>query len=412
MDRTDAERERLRDYLTGPGLDHAIFAPGFVEAVGARRLTAIRGEARKGLGTLESIRPDGEAGAYLVDGRRGVVRAEVGVDERGLITLLALEPVSTGRPRSIGQRVRELLPVLVALLVAPAVVLIALGGALAGSWSAVLPALLTALALLVVCRLGTPWCWVSQHTRAVTAAAVLGLVVVGLVRLPGLPAGHLGWSGVVFPALTVLAAVAGVSGSREAPAERAPLLIANPLPGSRVLVGQGGGKAVNHHADHPDQRYALDLLCLGPRGARARGLAPRDLAAYRAYGAVVAAPCDATVVSVVDGLADQPVQASPFERAGLERQPVCGNHLVLRTEWAEDVHLVLAHLRAGSLLVAAGDRVTAGQPLAEVGNSGNTTEPHLHLHAEARTPEGTTPVRLRMVAHPGREPRRGRRLDH
>jgi murein DD-endopeptidase MepM/ murein hydrolase activator NlpD len=43
------------------------------------------------------------------------------------------------------------------------------------------------------------------------------------------------------------------------------------------------------------------------------------------------------------------------------------------------VYAVLAHLRRGSLLVAKGQRVTAGQQVAECGNSGNSTEPHLHF---------------------------------
>lgn len=42
----------------------------------------------------------------------------------------------------------------------------------------------------------------------------------------------------------------------------------------------------------------------------------------------------------------------------------------------------LAHLRPGTVTVATGDRVRAGQLLGEVGNSGDTTEPHLHLYAE------------------------------
>ena len=42
----------------------------------------------------------------------------------------------------------------------------------------------------------------------------------------------------------------------------------------------------------------------------------------------------------------------------------------------------LAHMKQFSVLVSAGDTVTAGEPLGRVGNSGNTSEPHLHIHAE------------------------------
>ncbi|NLF75825.1 MAG: M23 family metallopeptidase, partial [Chloroflexi bacterium] len=57
-----------------------------------------------------------------------------------------------------------------------------------------------------------------------------------------------------------------------------------------------------------------------------------------------------------------------------------GNHVVI--EVAEDAYLYIAHLQRGSLLVAEGDRVAAGQEIGRVGNSGNTTEPHIHIHLQ------------------------------
>jgi murein DD-endopeptidase MepM/ murein hydrolase activator NlpD len=45
------------------------------------------------------------------------------------------------------------------------------------------------------------------------------------------------------------------------------------------------------------------------------------------------------------------------------------------------INVVLAHLRRGSIAVRLSESVTAGQGLAEAGNSGNTSEPHLHRHA-------------------------------
>jgi murein DD-endopeptidase MepM/ murein hydrolase activator NlpD len=65
---------------------------------------------------------------------------------------------------------------------------------------------------------------------------------------------------------------------------------------------------------------------------------------------------------------------------------VAGNHVVLATAGARFV--VLAHLRRGSLCVAPGDTVAAGHPLAECGNSGNSTQPHLHLQVMDDTDPG------------------------
>jgi murein DD-endopeptidase MepM/ murein hydrolase activator NlpD len=56
--------------------------------------------------------------------------------------------------------------------------------------------------------------------------------------------------------------------------------------------------------------------------------------------------------------------------------------------------VLLAHLQHGSVAVATGDPVTVGDPIGRVGNSGNTTEPHLHIHAfDPRTGEGV-PIRF------------------
>lgn len=54
-----------------------------------------------------------------------------------------------------------------------------------------------------------------------------------------------------------------------------------------------------------------------------------------------------------------------------------GNHVIVEQDGVYAVH---AHLRRGSVTVAVGDPVEVGHPVGEVGNSGNTSEPHLHFH--------------------------------
>jgi murein DD-endopeptidase MepM/ murein hydrolase activator NlpD len=56
---------------------------------------------------------------------------------------------------------------------------------------------------------------------------------------------------------------------------------------------------------------------------------------------------------------------------------VLGNHIVI--DLGDGAYALLAHLRRRSALVTAGQRVRAGQPLAACGNSGNSTEPHVHF---------------------------------
>ena len=79
-----------------------------------------------------------------------------------------------------------------------------------------------------------------------------------------------------------------------------------------------------------------------------------------------------TIVAATDGLQDL---VPPEE----DRQNLAGNHVIVGCQGAE---VVLAHLLEGSVSVRPGDRVTPDTLLGRVGNSGNTTEPHLHLHAK------------------------------
>jgi murein DD-endopeptidase MepM/ murein hydrolase activator NlpD len=62
------------------------------------------------------------------------------------------------------------------------------------------------------------------------------------------------------------------------------------------------------------------------------------------------------------------------------QEDAVGNVIIIETDTGHFV--LLAHLRHGSLQVAEGDVVTAGQPIAKAGNSGNTTISHLHLQVQ------------------------------
>lgn len=145
-----------------------------------------------------------------------------------------------------------------------------------------------------------------------------------------------------------------------------------PLRSGSYYVAHGGSSPlINAHNVSKSQRYALDIVALNPLGLRAGGLLPADNARYVIFDQPVTAPCAGQVTAAVDGLPDlTPPQMDPGNPAG--------NHVVID---CPEAVLLLAHLRSGSVLVRAGETVTAGQPVGRVGNSGNTTEPHLHIHA-------------------------------
>lgn len=131
------------------------------------------------------------------------------------------------------------------------------------------------------------------------------------------------------------------------------------------------------------QRFAIDWIKADAAG-RTRGDGdPRDPASYLAYGQDVLAVADGRVVSVLDSRPDRPV---PSPDPALDRRNAAhittGNHVILSIGGGR--YPMYAHLQHGSIRVRVGDRVRRGQPIARLGNSGNTTEPHLHFHVADR----------------------------
>lgn len=160
---------------------------------------------------------------------------------------------------------------------------------------------------------------------------------------------------------------------RGAAAPEGALHLAPPLKGGNYYVGGGGNaRLINNHQSHDSQRFALDIVQLNSFGSRASALAPEDPARYAIFGETVYSPCSGVVVRAVDGLPDlRPPQRDTVHLAG--------NHILLECSGAK---ILLAHLKQGSVAVSVGSVVAEGDRVAQVGNSGNTSQPHLHLHAE------------------------------
>lgn len=130
-----------------------------------------------------------------------------------------------------------------------------------------------------------------------------------------------------------------------------------------------GGRTVdeNQHAMFANQRFAYDLLVMQD-GQTHQGDGQRN-EQYYAYGRPILAPAAGKVVKVVDGVKDnQPGKMNPEQLAG--------NYVVI--DHGNGEFSFLAHLKPGSEKVKVGQAVKAGQVLALCGNSGNSSEPHLH----------------------------------
>ncbi|MEQ8954806.1 MAG: M23 family metallopeptidase [Gammaproteobacteria bacterium] len=164
--------------------------------------------------------------------------------------------------------------------------------------------------------------------------------------------------------------------------------IAAPFNPGYYLVAHGGAtqmvnvhlmtldKTVERYAPWRGQSKALDIFRITPLGLHKDGWRPKDPAKYTTFGVPVVAPCRGEIALVVDGIEDMPVPQ-------MDREHMAGNHVAID---CGGFFVFLAHLRRGSILVARGDSVETGDPLGQMGNSGNSSEPHLHVHAQKGLP--------------------------
>ena len=178
--------------------------------------------------------------------------------------------------------------------------------------------------------------------------------------------------------------------------------LASPLGTGRYLVANGGAApSINAHAAFLDQSVVrrrpywgtgrgVDLVAIDRWGLRADGAMPPDPAQYRIYGRTVIAPCGGDVIAALDGLPDMEVPKT-------DAAHLAGNHVILR---CDDVHILLGHFQKGSLRVTQGQKLSTGEKIALAGNSGNSSEPHLHIHAQlpgtTETPFSGRPIPIRI----------------
>jgi murein DD-endopeptidase MepM/ murein hydrolase activator NlpD len=177
--------------------------------------------------------------------------------------------------------------------------------------------------------------------------------------------------------------VVAAQGSR--PPERRMVDLAFPLRAGDYYIANGGSAAlVNAHAmtlkserlrAYRGQSYGIDIVRLNRFGVHSSLPAPRDPARYTIFGKRVYAPCEGIVARSEDGLPDV---APPHP----DREHMAGNYVLVECGEYGDFHVLLGHLRSGSVKVHPGDYVTTGTLLGEAGNSGNSNEPHLHIHAQ------------------------------
>ena len=144
-----------------------------------------------------------------------------------------------------------------------------------------------------------------------------------------------------------------------------------PFDGEWTVIWGGRTIAQNYHAANATQRFAMDLVMR--KDGRSHAGDGKRVEDYWCWNQPILAPGAGTLVAVVDSLPDQ----VPGE---MDRAHPAGNHVLI--DHGNGEYTLLAHLRRGSVEVKPGEIVRAGQPVGRCGNSGNTSEPHLHMHLQ------------------------------
>ena len=176
--------------------------------------------------------------------------------------------------------------------------------------------------------------------------------------------------------------------------DRPPVVLSLPFAGSWLAVTTPARRVPSHGTHFLGQTFAIDFVAIDPRRRTATVrdwrtvLAVEPVDRFLGFGQPLLAPADGRVVAVHDGQADHAARRSPLTLAAylltqgsrLRRGlgAVAGNHLILALD-QDGPFVLLAHLQKGSPLVEPGDDVSTGQPVAACGNSGNSTQPHLHI---------------------------------
>jgi hypothetical protein len=162
----------------------------------------------------------------------------------------------------------------------------------------------------------------------------------------------------------------------------APIVIGPPLRGGNWLAGNGPSNTSSHRRAffvangriYFPERFAIDFVQVGADGKTYTGN-PRDNHSYHAYGADILAVADGRIVDAKGGMKDN----IPGSTTGpITMATIGGNYLI--EDIGHGAYAFYAHLKPGSLKVWVGAVVKRGQVLASLGNTGNSSEPHLHFH--------------------------------
>jgi len=154
--------------------------------------------------------------------------------------------------------------------------------------------------------------------------------------------------------------------------ERNTTKLSLPFEGEWTIIWGGDTKELNYHIENEAQKNAFDIVVTDHKG-KSYKTDGKTNADYYAFGKEIIAPCDGEVVLAVDGIKDnKPGTPNPIY--------IPGNTVIIKT--SKNEYLFFAHFKQNSIKVKQGQQITKGQLLGLCGNSGNSSEAHLHFHIQ------------------------------
>lgn len=141
-----------------------------------------------------------------------------------------------------------------------------------------------------------------------------------------------------------------------------------PFKGDWFVFWGGNNALINYHYEYESQRYAYDFI--QRKDGHSYSGDPLKNESYYAFGQPLYAPLDGKVVSVVSNIPDN----TPVGK--MNPEVPAGNEVII--EHTNGEYSIIGHMKKGSALVKVGDTVKTGDQLGLVGNSGNSSEAHLH----------------------------------
>lgn len=154
------------------------------------------------------------------------------------------------------------------------------------------------------------------------------------------------------------------------------IAVNSPFTLESYMFHAGHNTLVNYHVAHSSQKHAFDMVLVHEGGRENNDDSSKALKDYACFGAPLIAPVAGEIVNVVSDMIDQTIGGKQ-----VPGKPE-GNHVIIKMD---DTHYaVLAHMKQNSAVVSIGDSVAVGQKLGECGNSGNTSEPHLHFQVQSK----------------------------